>query len=784
MRRLTSINTPGSMPAAPARRQSLLWLARLVWLPLAAASVALFGLALTARYAQETERYAPQLGLSVVLSRTGQPALTTWPNGAAERAGILEGDILVAVNGQPVQPRPGQPLDELLPTGAAGAPVTLSVRTGNHAVRDYVLVFGGEDALALGRLGLSAGFMAAYAVAVETGLAVVALVIAGLIVWRRRADGLSLVISLSLLAAQLGVSLAVWALHNQQPFWRPTLEAWLAFALAAWLLFFFLFPNGRFVPRLTVWVIALAGLWWLAQVLYPGLYPWRLAPLPGLLAIFSWLAIGVAAQGWRYARHSGRLERQQTKWVLFGSAAAVLGLLALAVPVAWPLPAGGPTVLYDLAAQPLAQLLRSLLPVAVLLAILRHRLWDIDLILNRTLVYSGLTASVVAIYVLSVGVIGAVIQSGLAGLGSVLATGLVALMVQPLRDRLQRGVNRLMYGERDDPITVLGRLGQRLEAALTPRALLPALAETVAQALKLPYVAIELGPAEGPPEAVTYPPGRDAPAETVDWPLMHQGEPVGRLCVAPRAPGEPFSPLDLHLLDNIARQAGLAVHAVGLTRELQRARQRSVAALEEERRRLRRDLHDGLGPALASQGLKLAAIKQHLRREPQAALALIDNVLAQNQETVADVRRLVYGLRPPALDERGLAEAIRDHVGQGAAGHLQVAVADLPANIPPLPAAVEVAAYRITLEALTNVLRHARARQAAVRFSLAASPAAALQVEIEDDGAGLPAGLRPGVGLRSMRERAEELGGDLSVAPGAGGGTRVLATLPLAQILA
>jgi signal transduction histidine kinase len=304
----------------------------------------------------------------------------------------------------------------------------------------------------------------------------------------------------------------------------------------------------------------------------------------------------------------------------------------------------------------------------------------------------------------------------------------------------------------------------------------------VAHALKLPYVAIELGSGEDTGETVRFPPDRIAPGDLVHLPLLHQGETVGRLSVAPRAPSEPFSPLDRHLLDNIARQAGLAVHAVGLTHELQRARQRSVAALEEERRRLRRDLHDGLGPALASQGLKLAAIKQHLHGQAPAALALIDNVLAQNRETVADVRRLVYGLRPPALDERGLAEAIRDHLGQGGTEHVQITVNDLPANTPPLPAAVEVAAYRIALEALTNILKHARARQAAVRFAVAEVPAA-LQVEVEDDGIGLTADLRAGVGLRSMRERAEELGGRLTVAPGARGGTCVRASLPLAQVL-
>jgi signal transduction histidine kinase len=764
------------------RRPGWHWLGRLLWLGLVAATLTIFAVAIPARYHELFERYRPHLGLEVVVNRAGEPAVHTWLDGPAQQAGILEGDVLVAVNGRPVQLTPGQAPDALLPAGRAGTTIALRVRTGDHPLREYALVYGGANALALTAMGLSPAGMAAYGVGVELLSALASLALAAVIVWRRRADRLALVISLSVLLALMGASLATWALHHQQPLWRPVLEAWLAFALAAWLVFFCLFPNGRLVPRWTLGLVGLASAWLVAQWLWPSLYPWRMSQPAGIVVLVSWLVLGVAAQVRRYARYSSRLERQQTKWVVLGSAAAVLSLLILGAALVWPPPEGTATVLVDLLLIAAAQVLRVLLPATIFAAILRYRLWDIDLILNRTLVYGGLTASIVTIYVLSVGVIGTLIQSGFAGLGSVLTTGLVALVVQPLRDRLQRGVNRLMYGERDDPVTVLGRLGQKLEAVISPEALLPALAETVAQALKLPYAAIDLSSGEGGTETVAYPAGPPPPGELIDLPLVHQGEMLGRLRVAPRAPGEPFSPLDRHLLDNIARQAGLAVHAVGLTRELQRARQRSVAALEEERRRLRRDLHDGLGPALASQGLKLAAIKQHIQGQAPAALALIDNVLAQNHDTVADVRRLVYGLRPPALDERGLPEAIRDHLGQTAAGQLQITVHDLPAGTPPLPAAVEVAAYRIALEALTNVLRHARARQAAVRFALAEAPPA-LQLEIEDDGSGLPEGLRAGVGLRSMRERAEELGGHLRVAPGARGGTRVQATLPLAQIL-
>lgn len=780
---MQSSTTLDAEKPAPLNRYGL-WLGRLAWGLLAIGTLAIFAFAVPARYQEIHERYRPQLGLSLVWNRTGEPAAQMWLDGPAQRAGILEGDVLEAVNGQPVQPEPGQALDALLPAGRAGTTVNLSVRTGDHPVRDYALVYGGTNAQALSGLGLSASGIAAYAVGVELLAALAGLAIAAVIVWRRRADGLALVISLSILLALLGASLSTWALHQQQPFWRPVLEAWLSFTLAAWLLFYCLFPNGRLVPRWTLGLMGLAGAWLAAQWLWPSIYPWRMAQPAGILIIIGWLAAGLVAQVLRYTRHSSRPERQQTKWVVLGSTAAVVALAMFGATLVWPPAEGAATVLVDVLLIPAAQVMRVLLPVSIFVAILRHRLWDIDLILNRALVYGGLTGCVIGIYVLAVGVLGTLIQSGLTGLASVLATGLVALLVQPLRDRLQRGVNRLMYGERDDPVTVLSRLGQKLEAVISPEALLPALAETVAQALKLPYVAIELGSGEGAGETVHYPPRRIAPSELAELSLMHQGETVGRLRVAPRAPGEPFSPLDRHLLDNIARQAGLAVHAVGLTRELQRARQRSVAALEEERRRLRRDLHDGLGPALASQGLKLAAIKQHLHGQAPAALALIDNVLAHNHETVADVRRLVYGLRPPALDERGLAEAIRDQLGQGGTDHVQITVSDLPANTPPLPAAVEVAAYRIALEALTNTIKHAHAQQAAVRFALAEAPAAlALRVEIEDDGAGLPAGLRAGVGLRSMRERAEELGGRLSITAGPYGGTRVQAVLPLAQVL-
>jgi signal transduction histidine kinase len=239
--------------------------------------------------------------------------------------------------------------------------------------------------------------------------------------------------------------------------------------------------------------------------------------------------------------------------------------------------------------------------------------------------------------------------------------------------------------------------------------------------------------------------------------------------------------MDRHLLENIAHQAGMAVHAVNLTVDLQRSRQRLVTTREEERRRLRRDLHDGLGPNLASQGLKLAAVKQLLEKNPTAAIPFLDQVMEQNKSTVADVRRLVYGLRPPALDELGLVAAIRDHVaGMDGKSTLQIEITEPPDGLPPLSAAVEVAAYRIVLEALTNVIRHAQASRCSIRFSVSHNGASnVLGIEIQDDGKGMPEAHRAGVGLRSMRERAEEIGGTCMIDSNASEGTCVSVKVPL-----
>jgi signal transduction histidine kinase len=337
------------------------------------------------------------------------------------------------------------------------------------------------------------------------------------------------------------------------------------------------------------------------------------------------------------------------------------------------------------------------------------------------------------------------------------------------------------------------RLSQRLEAILAPEEILPTIVETLAQGLRLPYVAMTLKRTEAdafelaahsqfttPPEdgrgsPLAQPPSKDdLRPERHILPLLHDMEIVGQLIVEPRPAIDPLTAREQALLINIAQRAGTAAHIVRLTNDLRRTRERLVLAREEERRRLRRNLHDNIGPTLAALNLKVGALRKLIGREPAAAALQMAELREQIRTVITDIRRVVYDLRPPALDELGMLPAIREQAAQFSTEGLQVTV-ETPDHLPALPAAVEVAAYRIVLEALTNIARHAHARHGCIRLSLADE----LQIEVTDDGVGLPPQHRAGVGFTSMRERATELGGACVVEPVMGGGTRVLARLPL-----
>jgi two-component system NarL family sensor kinase len=556
------------------------------------------------------------------------------------------------------------------------------------------------------------------------------------------------------------------------------------------------FPDGHLPSpgwRLVAWPAALGlALAVLSVMFYPGpLASWGLeanpfgipgaAPILNKLLTFAsvFLAVGVVgslAALWIRFRRSTGIEREQMKWLVYavGIYLPVTILCSIALSF-WPDFSWKQEiniVLTDLGILGIA--------IAAAIAILRHRLYDIDLIINRSLVYIALTIGVAALYGLVVGALGVLFQASSNLFVSLLATGLAAILVQPMRDGLQHLVNHLMYGERDDPYAVLSSLSRRLEGSLSPEATLPAVVETVAQALKLPYVAIALKQEGSFKIAASY----GLAGETlVQLPLTFQGETVGQLRLSTRSPNEPFTPGEQRLLRDIARSIGVTAHSILLTedlrqlaQDLQRSREELVKSREEERRRLRRDLHDDLGPQLASLKLSLDVARNLVSRDPRAAEALLVDLRTQSQSAIADIRRLVFDLRPPALDELGLVGAIQEYTRRIVSQDgLQIRL-NSPKDLRPLPAAVEVAAYRISLEALANFVRHSQGTNCQVSISKTKDH---LQVEISDDGLGLPQDVQPGVGLNSMRERAAELGGTCLIEALSQGGTRVLASLPL-----
>jgi signal transduction histidine kinase len=590
--------------------------------------------------------------------------------------------------------------------------------------------------------------------------------------------------ALLLVIGATGDLYAAWVMTTQgRPDALAVLGAWVQswyWLLLLWLIFAALplvFPDGRLPSRR--WRLpAAVGVVGTAASVVSGMLtdvltgqdvdyridnPIGVDGLPGaeeqaLFPVFSGLFLigvvtAVAAVVVRFRRSRG-VERQQMKWFLF----AVAPLLHLPISGLTPEWVGSMAFAWLLLA----------LPVAVAVAVLKYRLDGIDVVINRTLVYGALTVIVVAIYVLVVGYLGAALRREDDLLISLVATGIVAVLFAPLRDRLQRAVSRLLYGQRAEPYAAVSRLGERLESTLAPDAVLPAIVSTVRESLRLPYAAIAL--ADGEPAVES---GEPVPG-AVRFPLLYRSEEVGELVLGRRPGEDDFSPADRRLVADLARQAGVAVSAVRLTADLQRSRERLVTAREEERRRLRRDLHDGLGAQLAGLTVQTGVLRGLIARDPAAAEELAGELRAELRTAIADLRRLVHGLRPPALDELGLVGALQ-RLAEGIGADGLVITVDVPAELPELPAAVEVAAYRIAQEALTNVARHAHARSAVVRLGVDAD---ALTVEVTDDGSGLPRDLVAGVGLSSMRERAAEMGGSCRVEDAPGGGTRVVAVLP------
>ena len=473
----------------------------------------------------------------------------------------------------------------------------------------------------------------------------------------------------------------------------------------------------------------------------------------GLLLVVA-LLFGSFVSLWRRTHRAAGDERLQLLWPLWGSL-----LVPLTLALGWV----DHFLLEDrLPFQVVLAVLGVALPGTIAAAVLRHRLFDIELVLSRTLTYAVLTVLVVGSYAGLLALADAV--GGHTSAGGLVAVGLVAVLVHPTYDRLRRRVERLVYGDRSDPATALRRLGASAASA-DPLHLVETVAASVAEALRVDEAWVE-GAGQVPRED----------DHVVRVPLVHRGTRLGDLAVLVPA-GRHLGAADLALLQDLAGHAAVTVRAGQLTAELQESRSRIVSAREEERRRLRRDLHDGLGPSLAAIVLTLDAV-QGLTDEERRHL-LVAEVQDEARAMVREVRRLVDDLRPAAIDEVGLVAAVRQRAAALSTDALTFVVSG-PELLPPLPAAVEVAAYRIASEAMTNVARHSGASRCTVEMELDGN----LGLTVSDNGRGADGPTGSGVGWASMTERAAELGGACTVSSRAGGGLVVRAVLPLAETAA
>lgn len=546
------------------------------------------------------------------------------------------------------------------------------------------------------------------------------------------------------------------------------------------------FPDGRLPSRrwmklvwLTVGALAAGSV---ASMFIPGEFTEDVPTLVNPIGLHSPLVPAVAVVAElvmmgaviaavvslvRRSRGATGVLRQQVRWIAF--AGAVLGsvlaveLVPVRIPLTW---------------------LDWLAPVALLfflfsitVSVLRWHLWDIDVLISRSLIYGTATVllggAFVGIVALSGRMRGHPVDYG----SSLAAAAVVAVAFAPVRDHLQHRLDQRLYGDRSDPYRAMRRLGDRLGVPGSDDSILDDVTDAVATSLRLDHVAII---AE---DGTTMASIGAARSDGQSFALVFRTTRVGALRVAPRR-GAPLGQREAAVLAGLVPLVAVAVHTMTVTDALKRSRLALVTAREEERLRIRRDLHDGLGPALAAVRMKLDGARMFVDHEPQRSKAILDQLSDDVRTTIADIRHLVYDLRPPALDELGLASALRELArsfsGPTDDGRYLTVEISVDDDVVALRAAYDVAVYRIVSEGLTNVVRHASATLCRVRVDLLT--VAEVLVCIDDDGIGRPPHTdahSAGIGTRSMMERAAELGGEFRIERSPLGGTRISARLPI-----
>ncbi|WP_232243217.1 sensor histidine kinase [Paenibacillus sp. GSMTC-2017] len=535
-----------------------------------------------------------------------------------------------------------------------------------------------------------------------------------------------------------------------------------------YVVFLFLLPSGRFNPR---WTAVFAFVWtthsflrhFVPNIPYLKVSPWF------FFAYFIVLHLIVLyIQTERFFSESSPEKRRQLIWLIAGLAGFIVASILT------PLPFFNEHGIWRLIVQITLYTSLLFLPFSIGLMILETRARNMSGAFNRTMVYALLSVFGIMVYVLLLGTFGALVQGKVPAIVSLLATGLIAVAFQPLREFVQREVNLLVYGEREDPYVVLSMLTKQLEASLSHRSFLPAVVAKLASILRVPYTTIDIYGQDGAERLATF--GKETRIiRTIE--LEVNGEAVGQLVLGGEKLHGTMLPSKQLKMEDLIRQVSIAIHSVKLAEDLRKSRENLITAREEERRRLRRDLHDGLGSSLASMILRLdEAIHQYsLLGQPNNSKQVMEAVRLQLKESITDIRRLVYSLRPPTLDEFGLVFSLQELILQYQNPALQIIMEGAERDLE-VSAAVEVAVFRIVQEALTNVIHHANASTCRIILRLEDH---FFHIQITDNGNGMPLHVKPGVGVCSMRERAEELGGSFHLISAPDKGTDIQVHLPV-----
>ncbi|WP_316568815.1 GAF domain-containing sensor histidine kinase [Neobacillus sp. YIM B06451] len=622
-----------------------------------------------------------------------------------------------------------------------------------------------EEALQLSQLGLSLDAFAGFKVFLEIVKVLVYFSVSSLLLFRKEQPWFNLYVSLVFLSLGIGLSYNFLADHPTQ----FIMYHFISNFGATYLVLFYLLPDGKFVPR---WTVAIA-LFWIMVGVFSVYFKGSVMDVenwPIWLGAFFWISFHVIlifSQIYRYRKRSDAIIRQQMKWYVYSIIMYVIALLLLNF-------VGPLSISLKMATEFVYALSSILIPLSIGFAIFKYRLWDINIIIHRTVLYGILSILVVLFYSVSVSVLSLYIVEEDRMISSLITAGIIAFCFQPVKVKLQSFVNRLVYGDRDNPLFILTQLNSILTAASSMEKVLPLVVTTLAKTLKIPYVAIRLIEQETSYIAASF--GKPSEVDR-EIPLFYQGNRLGSLLLSSRDSHEPFRPSDMRLLDGLAQQVGIVAQSILLHKDLQRSRSQLVLAREEERRRLRRDLHDGLGPSLASIKMKLDVAESFIEAKPESTAKIIHETGNQLKKMIEEIRTLVYSLRPPVLDELGLVAAIREMCNHYSQSEINFSVVSIPEPLPALPAAAEIAVYRIAQEAITNVVRHSSANECSITIDAENEN---LHVTIVDNGIGISdETFKKGIGFHSMKERAEELGGTAIIENLPDGGLKVFAKIPI-----